>query len=188
MPGRRRSKHVPASRKGIDEDWDCRQCTTVTNGKRCKRTTCKYSHHCWQHTQKRKGVTIQDSAIKGAGTGLFATREIPKNSIVTYADKGRDFLTVSELQRRYPNPSRPPTYALCKNNRPDGLCADARSTQSGIARYINHRPRSRANTSLHIGKKRGKPYAEARATKRIRAGTELTAPYGSQYHINNRGR
>jgi hypothetical protein len=104
------------------------------NGARCKRNTIIYAKYCWQHARKEVGVNLEQSKIPHAGRGLFAARDLPANTRISYA-RAQDFLTEAELTARYGHGLA--QYGIC--NPAETICADARSTQSGLGRWVNHR-------------------------------------------------
>lgn len=150
------------------------QCAAHTkSGNQCKRNTIKYSKYCFQHAKAIEGLQIQPSKIPEAGNGLFAARDLPTNYKIDYA-RDIDKLSREEIEQRYPGDTLG-QYVLCENQE----CWDARSTQAGLARYINSRQR-RPNCKLIVYK--GKSYV--RTTRKIKKGEELLAYYGKEFRLS----
>jgi hypothetical protein len=146
-------------------------------GTRCKLNTTKYAAMCHLHTKQQKGLKVIESKIQGAGQGLFAHKDLPRNTKVPYA-RAQDFLSKQQLDARYGDGLA--QYALC--NPSETVCTDARSTQSGLSRYANHRP-ARRNSKLTIGRRNGRRFANLVLTKPVRAGGEVYTDYGPEYVI-----
>ena len=157
---------------------DCQRCIArKADGRRCSRTTCLYSELCWQHAGRDLGLKIAPSTIPGAGRGLFATRDLPRNYAIRYG-RPIDRLTRAEIHARYPN-NQVATYGLCSANR----CVDGRSTQSGLARWVNA-PRGtnrRSNSALTMLNTNNPWAARATLTRAVRQGEEILTNYGAAY-------
>ena len=77
--------------------------------------------YCWVHAKKIYGVQRKDSAVPGAGKGLFATKDFSVNEwIVPY---GGESITARCLDLRYPGDTTAP-YAVddTRNRYIDGAC------------------------------------------------------------------
>jgi hypothetical protein len=147
-------------------------------GTRCKRNTIKYARFCWMHAKSEQGVKIDDSTIPNAGHGLFATRTLPANTKIQYG-RPQDIVPGNTINQRY-GANGLGQYVAC--NHAGTLCADARSTQSGLGRWIDDpRNANRNNTRISVGIMQGRPYANAVLTKQVPAGRELFAPYGRKF-------
>lgn len=124
--------------------------------------------YCWQHLRKEMGLRVSESRIRGAGKGLFATRDFhPGEMISKYTG---DVLGQDDLYERYEHNDQP--YVLCIDV---DHCIDARSTQAAVARYANacdHPRTGRASTcnSRFI-------HDALVATKHIWEGDEILVPY-----------
>ena len=60
------------------------RCTADTaKGKQCGQRTA-VGHLCWNHLQRDKGLRVKMSTIKGAGRGLFASRDLKKGFDLPY--------------------------------------------------------------------------------------------------------
>lgn len=158
---------------------ECVQCSAETRkGDRCKKSTCKYSEFCRQHTIKLFELVLRPSNIPESGTGLYTTKNIPaKKRIAKYTGD------IKTLEQYRENPSG---YAVAI---PRGRVIDARSTQSGIARYANDcRPVNRReghcrgnNAKFSISTRKGETSAWLVSTKRIPADSEIFVSYGRDY-------
>jgi hypothetical protein len=149
------------------------------SGTRCKRNTIVYANFCWQHARKEVGVKIEESKIDHAGRGLFAARNLPANTRISYA-RPQDFLTAAQLTARYGDGLA--QYGIC--NPAETICADARSTQSGLGRWVNHRP-PRKNAKLTLGVRNHRRFANVTLTKNVPANREIYVTYGPHYWIHN---
>lgn len=155
----------------------CVRCEAVKpNGERCRKTTCKYARMCWLHTRQKKGLAVRKSRIYGAGDGLFATRVIPKGSLIDEY-KGEQ-ITPSEYKKRDTN------YGLQLNK---NVVIDGRDTQANLARYAND-CRSKnikkkeckgSNAKFAIDNKRQR--ASLRARRKIKNGEEIYVSYSASY-------
>lgn len=154
----------------IQEKVQCE--ATTKSGNRCKRQTIKYSRYCFQHAKELQGLQINPSTIPEAGNGLFASRDLPSNYKIDYA-RDIDKMTRNEVEERYPGDTVG-QYVLCERQE----CWDARSTQAGLGRYINHRSR-RPNCKFIVYK--GKSYL--RTTRKVKKGEELLVSYGRKFFI-----
>lgn len=153
---------------------ECQRCKfQLSNGRRCSRNTCLYSSYCWQHGRKKKGLSVKDSRIQGAGKGLFAARDLPRGYLIPY--KGVH-MTRREIDRLYPG-DMTAQYVYCVNSR---HCYDAKSTQSGYGRWANHS--QRPNAEWYIQRRRGQaPKVFLRLLQDLAKDTEITIDYGDEY-------
>jgi uncharacterized protein len=151
------------------------RCHTKTKrGKRCKKRTTIYPHHCWRHTIEKVGMYLKPSTIPGAGLGLFTTHDIPTDTPVTNYIGER--LSAQEYEERDNG------YGLVGH---DGVVVDASSTQSCIARYANdcrainiERDGLNGNNS-HFDCVGGELWIVS--TKHIKANEEIFVDYGLGY-------
>ncbi len=158
---------------------DCVRCSAETRrGTRCKNTTCMYSEFCRAHTIQLFNLVLRNSTIPDSGKGLVTTVAIPpKTRIAKYTG---DIKTIEEYR------ADPSGYAV---NIPRGRVVDARSTQSGIARYANHcrtinKRRGECNgnnAKFSVSTRGGITSIWLVSTKRIPAGSEIFVSYGSGY-------
>lgn len=155
---------------------ECERCKGITKaGGRCSRNTCLYADYCWQHTRSTRGLKIARSHIPRAGRGLFATKNHPAGTVIQYA-RDVDYVPFDELERRYPGDTLA-VYALCGTSR----CYDARSTQSGLGRWINdplHDP-DQVNAVFMENNVDQKPYIQL--IRDVIKGEEIYASYGTEY-------
>jgi hypothetical protein len=162
---------------------NCDRCTSKTvQGDRCRRTTCKIGKHCAQHLSKEMGLAVKKSTIANAGFGLFATRDFPVTTAQVKTKKfprlckyEGEIIDYDELQRRYGDELAPYTLRVNQNK-----YIDARSTQSGVARYIN------SNTGPGLKKKytancKFNQNQWVVLTKSVKKGEEFFLSYGRQY-------
>lgn len=143
------------------------RCEAITRaGNRCKNRTAR-GKMCWIHLKKEQGLRVKESRV--SGLGLYTTRRRrTKEKIATYQGER---LTREQVRRRYAD--RTGEYVLCRRNLNE--CRDARKTNAGVARYAND-PRG-------TGRRPNARFAgfTVRATKAIRAGSEILVPYGAAY-------
>ena len=156
---------------------DCVRCSATTaRGTRCTRTTCIYPGMCYQHFQARNGLKLAPSGIPNAGLGLFTTRAFqPFRKIAAYTG---DIVSDDEWLED------PSDYGVDYDS---DHTLDARSTQSGIARYANSCREIDRSSNLCRGNN-----AQLRTTRqnniiletrgsRIPRGREIFANYGNSY-------
>ena len=162
----------------IREGVRCSALTKKGKGLQCKKMTYIYSEFCKQHTESLFGLTLKPSSIPTAGTGLFTMKDIPKNhNIARYTGK---VITQEEYDK---NPS---WYGVAI---PHNRIMDAASTQTGLARYANdcrvaniREGDCKGNNSRFVKVTRaGKTTVWLRATKNIKAGSEIFISYGRKY-------
>lgn len=137
---------------------------------------------CSVHNAVKYGVRIKQSTIPNAGKGLFATRDVCKDSwICPYVG---EVLSMRRFNKRYPGSMTAP-YAILLPG-PGGGAVDAACTR-GIASLANARFKKDgtvASLALHnckfshrsVGD--GIPGIWLKATKQIRNGEEMFAYYG----------
>ena len=162
---------------------DCVRCSANTAaGSRCTRRTCKYPVMCWQHTIKHTGLKLMDSTIPGGGVGLFATKTFTAGE--TIATYGGNIMTTAAYNQTDSD------YGIKINN---GLVLDGKSTQSGIARYVNDCRRENRNaghctdtnaklvipnSAAGLARAGGVAKLKVKARNTIREGDEIYASYG----------
>lgn len=128
---------------------------------------------------------VKKSKIKGAGKGLFTTRDIKKGErVLEYLG---EIVTEAELDRRAENDIFGYAFYITKKK-----CVDAYYTPNELARYANDaKGVTRVqglnnNCCYNIYKKSGWIMAE----KNIKAGDEIFVSYGAEYwrdiRYNNR--
>jgi len=183
MPPRKR---VPTELSFRTATWSCPltcgQCThTRDNGLRCKNRVCFGSPVCWLHNAKKYGVKIKQSTIPGAGKGLFATRNIPRDSwICPYSGEAT---TMDCIHQRYPGDATA-AYAEqvhknlaydCACSRGIGSLSNAHFNPNGtVSAERNHNSFSR-----YRPKGNGVPGVWLKSTKVIKEGQEIFNWYGN---------
>jgi hypothetical protein len=160
---------------------DCTRCTAETaQGTRCTRSTCKYADKCWQHTKRDVGVEIKKNPQHPErGFGLWASRDLRKGTRFRYA---RNHLDEVEPHIVGQMRAQDKAYVFCNGG--ETKCWDARSTQSGLARWANEVTRQRMNAKLTVSP--DQQHASLVTTRAIPAGSEIVTNYGLQYHRNYR--
>ena len=152
----------------------CKRCSAITkSGAQCSRTTCKYADQCYQHTQKNKGLQVKQSKIKGGGQGLYTTKPIKKGQNI--AKYGGNIVSKVAYDKTEGG------YGIQINKK---QILDGRSTQSGLGRYANScrtgnvkkKECKRQNAKLVVDNR--KKTARVKATKNLKAGSEVYVPYG----------
>jgi hypothetical protein len=156
---------------------ECVRCTFLcASGLQCKRNSCVRKDYCWQHLRSKLGVDVRPSTLSGAGMGLFAYKNFPRNSKV--ASYSGTIVPASD--------AKDSQYAVAWTR---GKVVDAKSTQNSVGRYSNT-----CRGPDKIGKKcKGNNVKLARdfarksislnATKKIRKGEEIFTAYGSAFRI-----
>ena len=156
---------------------ECKRCDAQTNsGRRCRNRTCKYGIFCWVH-HKLMNLAVKDSGIPGAGNGLFVYRAVASGTrIAQYTGKN---VSSAEYGRRQHG-----AYGVTLQANNGRRTLDARSTQSGVARYANDcRPANRRaghcrnNAQLEEVRAGRSTEVWVVATRRIRAGGEVFLQY-----------
>ena len=125
-------------------------------------------HRCKGCLHKIEGLEVKKSNIEGAGLGLFATKEIPKNR------------TISEYTGTY----KPNFY---KGNRKYAIynsvfdcILDADKGYHGAARYANDaRGTGKQNNAALVEDPKGKICLISK--KKILPGSEILTSYGNHY-------
>jgi SET domain-containing protein len=156
---------------------DCVTCkATKKDGQRCTRKTCKYVEMCWQHTKKEKSLVVKKSSIKGAGDGLYTTKEIKKG------DKVASYTGEKKTRQEYDQNISGYGVEITKQ-----MILDARSTQTGLGRYVNdcraankRRGECKGNNARFTVDRKSDSVS-VKATKRIKAGEEVFLSYGRKY-------
>lgn len=156
---------------------DCVRCSALkADGTQCSRRTCTYSSKCFQHTKRDAGIEIRRSNIANADLGLFATRRFRRGEVI--APYG------GVVVARNVYGADPSGFGIHLNQ---NQVIDARSTQSGMARYANSCLRANiangecggnnARLTMSARYQRG----SLKATRVIPAGSEIFTSYGSNF-------
>lgn len=161
---------------------DCQRCRSFTQiGKQCSRQACLSALKCAQHLSKEDGLAVRKSMIPGAGYGLFATRNFPKNTIIGKYNTPSAYMTEKDISH---NTSRSldTSYIWCTDST-ERHCWDARSSQSTIARYANgcDKPGHKLNCNAMIT-----IHGNLKTERNIMAGQEILIAYGPDYWKYNR--
>ena len=194
MPKRRRQKTTTRvsfhlSDPSMNLDWSCpllcQQCTHLRpNGEQCKNRVCVGHPFCWVHIRAKYGVKVQKSNIPGAGKGLFATRDIKKNTwICPYIG---EVIDAQCLEQRYPGGVTAPYAEEMPLNVSPKLYTDSACWRSvgSMANAIFKANGAVASMRQHNCITRYRPVGEGfkgiwlKSTKNIKAGTEILNWYG----------
>jgi SET domain len=127
---------------------------------------------CPAHLAHIFGVGVRVSSIPNAGFGLFALRDIRKKDLITPPYTGVVH-TADSINALYKNGSAP--YALGINS---DMFVDA-ACQRSWAAFINHTGMTKSNAKFAIWA--AQQTANIRATKDIKAGSEILLHYGKNY-------
>jgi len=148
------------------------KCTAInTRGRVCGKQT-SVEPLCPTHLARIFGVAVRPSSIPDAGLGLFTLRDIRKNSIIVPPYTGVTH-SADSIRALYQDGSAPCTLQI--NN---DVFVDA-SYQRSWAAFINHAERKKANARFAIWTARR--VANIRATRDIKAGSEIFIDYGNDY-------
>jgi uncharacterized protein len=171
------------------------QCkATVARGNRqCKRRTIARSPYCYSHTESKLGVQVKKSKIRGAGKGLFATRDIKKGArILEYTGvrtttlppghEKNDYITevkvgdVTEyIDAEDPTKSSVMRYANdCRRKN-----KDCTSNNSKFYKYRKPLPLGRSRRDGVVNRNKTKVYVKS--TRAIKKGSEIYLGYGREY-------
>lgn len=118
----------------------CDQCAALAkNGLRCRRRVCFGLPYCFTHMRTLLHVKVDKAKY---GKGLFATQDIPKNTII-FKYKG-ELVDSNEINRRYPDRHTGP-YVVGNSTDPsksvDSIC------ERFVPSYMNHS--TNANVAFH---------------------------------------
>lgn len=154
---------------------ECIRCQAIKkDGNQCTRNTCKYSTMCFQHTKINKGLVVKQSNIPDSGFGLYTTKRIPAKKII--AQYGGEVIPTNQYQDS--------GYGVYLNQ---NQIIDAKSTQSGIARYANmcraeNKRQGQCNgNNAKLSHNRRNNTVNLKSTKVIPAGKEIFNSYGRSY-------
>ncbi|MBX7154826.1 MAG: SET domain-containing protein [Bacteriodetes bacterium] len=145
---------------------------TDADGKRCKTITSITHPFCPDHTRHIYGVEVRPSQITAAGLGLWAVRDIKRNTHLFNYEGER--LLKREYNERYED-SHLGVYGIELNRR---IVIDACRTDSGIARYICSYQGSGQKPNIKY-ESDGK-VIEMITTRFIKAGEEILGDYGEE--------
>ena len=169
---------------------DSEQCEgTNRNGHQCTRRTVIGLGLCWQHLLSTEHLRIKQSRIAGAGKGLFALdRTQPANAIIfnnndLICQYDGELIDLHQLEDRYDDKTAPYGYQLNANRFEDG------ALHRGVGTLANRPPAGTpSNARFAITHGRGlNSRCQLRATRIIRNDSEIYAPYGVGYRMNEAG-
>lgn len=123
-------------------------------------------------------LVVKESTIPNSGLGLFTETDIKKGELVTEYEG--DILTMKEVRERYGDRIQTAPYLYFVSYK---KCVDALYNIESFARYANDAngfvaPEGTKNNS-EFTNIRGVPYIKA--TKNIKAGSEILVDYGGDY-------
>ena len=155
----------------------CPVCNGTTQlGRPCRLKTCRYAPKCWIHTK----VETKTSTIEGAGQGVFAKEDIPRNEKIADYKVGTKQLTKDEVEAKYgEDVTARFVWKKSRNVFYDGHPAVANTIASkfNTARVGVGRRRKRINARiLASGSIRALP-------RRIPRGNEIFVPYGRAFRL-----
>lgn len=149
------------------------QCIYINrNNKRCEKSEAvRGCWYCNSHLNKLVNLRLKKSAIKEAGTGLFAGSDgFKKNTII--GEYSRYDIKKDEKKVNC-HTHKCSEYLYCD----DKICWDAKSTPSVIVRYANDARDKRNNAYFENFGGR----AFMMASKKIKPGEEIFCDYGDSY-------
>ena len=137
-----------------------------------QRRTCRFQtclrkcqlEMCSEHLCDVLGVEVKESNIPGAGFGLFATREFKKNQTIIFFT-GSAITRLGIIKKEYTLWRGKSMYYDCSVKRCAAACANTLRVNN--CKTVAFRLKCSLKT-----------------TKKIRAGDELTTPYGRSYTLN----
>lgn len=158
-------------RKQTVADMEC-----IVRG--CNRI-CTFTHPICRTHLAAFHIQVKSSTIPGAGKGVFLTRSVQKNTIIMSFTGC--FRERQRIYQKYAETGAPYYYVFegC-----DSFCIDARSTMSGIARFINHHPhQDEVNVELVAEKGETSFYVQTIRDILVPKGgaVELFLDYGRKY-------
>ena len=152
---------------------ECKRCEALkVGGGQCARRTCIYPRYCWQHAIQQYGLKLAKSGIPNTGIGLYATRNIPPNTIIAPYTGAISTVPING------------SYVLEINKR---RFIDGKSTQSSMARYANdcrtrnRRSRECTGNNAKFTSTRDRQGANLKSIGRIPAGREIHVAYSAGY-------
>lgn len=159
----------------------CASHTKETRKRGCRRTTCR-GDKCWQHAIIEDGLRVKQSTLPNVGMGLFAMRDFSSGSII--CEYIGEYIDTKELERRYGNDVGQYAIVVANDSRENPIYIDARETNKGYGRFINHVSMSEANAEfVSYPKRSGEKYDRVmvEAVRTIKAGEEIFVDYGNEY-------
>lgn len=127
---------------------------------------------------KEYKLVVKESTIPGSGKGLFTETNIAKGELVV--EYTGDILTMKEVRERYGDEIQTAPYLYFISYK---KCVDALYNLDAVARYANDANgfvvTEGVKNNSEFANVRGVPYIKA--TKNIRAGSEILVDYGGDY-------
>lgn len=127
---------------------------------------------CPAHVAEKFGVAVRRSNIPDAGLGLFALRDINKNDLIVPPYTGTVY-DANAIIALYKNGSAPYTLTVNHDRYIDAAC------KRSWAAFINHTTAKKTNARFVLWA--AKQTINIRATKDIKAGSEILIHYGDVY-------
>jgi len=153
---------------------DCEQCVATTKaGHRCKNNTCKWSPTCYVH----RDVNIKDSTIENGGLGVFARKDLKKDTVVGKYKVGTTKMTLEQLNNKYPR-NQDRTHVWSNKNRD---FYDAMPTKSIAGRFNTCRAQDKRRINCNNNAKILSS-GNIKLTKNVRDNHEIfVSGYGNNY-------
>ncbi len=149
--------------QSCSRDHKCNKCIAKTKqGEQCRRPTCKWGPYCYQHTP----LEIMDAGHKGEG--LFATRDIKKNTVIADYKQGKP-LTQEQFEQKYPGGRATHVAKIGRTY------YDASNVACSVAGKVNS-GRGRNNARINNNGK-------LVTTKNISKGKEIEAGYSNAFRL-----
>ena len=192
--------HTDVTREGAPRRFACalacRECAAPrAGGGACRRRVCLWLPYCWQHARAHFGVATRDSGVLPGATGLYAVRDFARGEMIApYAGERVDEAAVRARYGAGPLALGPYLLrgvdAACErgvasaSNGAFGAVDEARAnvTFEATAQRYHGPPRPAGATHGGLTLSRGNLGVRlwSVAARRIRAGEELVAHYGSK--------
>lgn len=150
-----------------------------TKSRRCKRRVCVGTNVCSKHRSEITGLTIRPSNIKGAGKGVFATRDFDMGEVLgVYTGEILDQDTVNARYGRSETAVVP--YGVGVTYKNQSVVIDAACARSLLS-MANGKPTMRASNAFFSDMTNFDGFVNVFAHKPIKKGTEVLINYGKDY-------
>ena len=170
----RAADRPPVDGKG-QIDMGSQRCTADTKARCWCKARTKHGCLCWVHRAARDGTRIKDSAVAGAGRGLFAARDFAKNEVV--ARYTGDLINTAE-GRADGEGFGGSHYVLELSEQ---LAIDAARTNTADGRLINDARGSNRRANVRFVANQRAKTVTIRTTRRVREGEEFLLSYGRSF-------
>lgn len=141
----------------------CATCRAKTlRGDQCKRKVCKWAPFCHAHSP------LEVKATNQYGSAIYATRDIPNNTIVASYKTGTR--PVSGNTRG--------TYVWCPNKNA-AICYDASNKKKSIVGNFN--TGGRKNNARIVA-----PSGSVKTKRRVKQGEQIFVPYGPGHRVRGK--